>query len=369
MTEPNDTAGDPSADPGETLPASTHPYKYQQVAIAKIIVPPGRRPPDTAKVEALAKSIEALGQLQPIGLTSDLRLLYGRSRMAAHELLGHETIQAIILALDDLHAELAEIDENIERKTLTALEEDQALARRKAIYLTLHPEAKPVTEKGGPGRGKKTNDNVSSVSFANDAATKTGQSARTIQRKVEIGEKIDAEAADILRGTKYENSQSILKRLADLPIKKQRERAKELNGGAPPRILQKRKAAKYRIGSFVRTGDGVYKLVDHDLNGQFQAVRHDGGPVTLVAQSAIVRSATKREWIESRSAQKSKQMSAEPLVDSDATARDTSESAALYDPQLGLVATDATEIFDAVTEGWEYDRRLEALGNSSARMR
>ena len=217
MTESNNTVG-------------AQPYNYQQVAITKIITPPGRRSPEPTQVAALAQSIKEVGQLQPIALTPDFRLIYGGTRKAACELLGHETIQTIILDLDDLHAELAEIDENIERRTLTIIEEAQTLARRKKIYAALHPEAQPVTKQGGPGRGNKTNDKVSPVSFAADAAKKTGRSARTIQRKVAIGEKLDSEAADMLRGTKYENSQSVLKRLADFPIQKQRVRAKELKG-------------------------------------------------------------------------------------------------------------------------------------------
>ena len=173
------------------------------------------------------------------------------------------------------------------------LEEAQALARRKAIYLALHPDAKPVNEKGGPGRGKKTSDNLSSVSFAEDAAKKTGRSARTIQRKVEIGEKLDSEAAEMLRGTKYENDQSALKRLADLPVQKQRERAKELKAGAPPRILRKRKTTKHRKGTYVRTCDGVYRLAGRDVSGQFFAVGYEGGPVTHVAPSADSGSSNK----------------------------------------------------------------------------
>ncbi len=72
----------------------------------------------------------------------------------------------------------------------------KALKRRKAIYLAMHPETKPVTERGGPGRGKKTNDNTSLVSFAADTAAKTGRSRRTVERQVAIADNIPEDVQD-----------------------------------------------------------------------------------------------------------------------------------------------------------------------------
>jgi hypothetical protein len=74
-------------------------------------------------------------------------------------------------------------------------QEAKALKRRKEIYLTLHPETKPVRERGGPGRGKKkTNANPASVSFTEDTAAKTGHSQRSVQEDVAIGEAVTDEA-------------------------------------------------------------------------------------------------------------------------------------------------------------------------------
>src|SRR5664279_4029286 len=95
--------------------------KYEDVTTTKIITSPGRRSPDLEKVADL-------GQVQ------------------LHD-------------LDDLRAQLAGIDENIEHRVFTILEEVQALARRKTIYETLHPETQCVTKKGG--RENKTKHSVS----------------------------------------------------------------------------------------------------------------------------------------------------------------------------------------------------------------
>jgi hypothetical protein len=60
------------------------------------------------------------------------------------------------------------------------------LARRKQIYEAMHPETRRGT-KGGPGRGHtKTTENISVVSFADDAAAKTGRTSRSIRADVAL---------------------------------------------------------------------------------------------------------------------------------------------------------------------------------------
>ena len=78
--------------------------------------------------------------------------------------------------------------------------QSKALARRKVIYLTIHPETKRGGTPGRAGGGKNAKvDRL--ATFATDAATKTGRSARTVRRLVAIGEKLDEEAAETLADT------------------------------------------------------------------------------------------------------------------------------------------------------------------------
>lgn len=61
-------------------------------------------------------------------------------------------------------------------------------ARRKAIYLELHPET--AAHVAG-GKGNATADNLSAVpSFAAETAAATGKDERTVRRDAERGEKV-----------------------------------------------------------------------------------------------------------------------------------------------------------------------------------
>lgn len=201
---------------------------YTPVALEKIIVPHGRRRVDAIKVAALAASIAEVGLLQPVALTSDYRLIFGAHRLAALSQLGRKEIPSLIHHLDELHLELAEIDENLQRHVLTVLETSRALARRKDIYEALHPGTQSVTKRGGPGRAKKTSDKMSPVSFAKDTAAKLGKHHRTVERMVEIGLGLTEEVANLLLETPIANKQCELKRLSKLRPDTQRQVAEKL---------------------------------------------------------------------------------------------------------------------------------------------
>jgi ParB family transcriptional regulator, chromosome partitioning protein len=216
-----------------------HPNYDGEVQLAKIVILKGRRSVDDAKVAELAKSISEIGLLQPIGVTKDYTLIYGRTRLAAYQLLNRDSIPTLIHEADDLHLELAEIDENIVRHRLTAIEEAQAMARRKEIYEVLHPETQSVTKRGGPGRGKKTGAKSAPVSFAEDTAAKTGQSRRSVQELVMIGQNLDSKAAKTLADTPLANKKGKLAELSRMPPEQQRQVAKALADGETGRTKQK----------------------------------------------------------------------------------------------------------------------------------
>lgn len=168
------------------------------VPIASISIPDGRRPLDPDVVDQLKKSLDIVGLLNPITVTPGNILIAGWHRLEAARSLGWTKIEAQVRTYDELHAELAEIDENLIRAELHYTQRGEALSRAKEIYEALHPEAKPVQERGGPGRGK-TSETVSSVSFAGDTEQRTGTSKRTVQQEVQIAHAFDPAERSILK--------------------------------------------------------------------------------------------------------------------------------------------------------------------------
>lgn len=93
-------------------------------------------------------------------------------------------------------AELAMIDENLMRAELSPADRAANTARRKAIYLELHPE----TERGGNYQSGQFG-HTEKDSFIEATANALGKGERTIRRDAERGEKISEQALAMVRGT------------------------------------------------------------------------------------------------------------------------------------------------------------------------
>lgn len=111
--------------------------------------------------------------------------------------------------VDELHAEMIEIDENLIRRNLDSIDEGNKLLRRKQIYEALHPETK-ATYNGGSFKGnqhkKEVTETVSHTtkSFVDDTAEKMGVSPRTIELKIQTARNLTPEV-------KENNSQGLRK--------------------------------------------------------------------------------------------------------------------------------------------------------------
>lgn len=81
---------------------------------------------DVGDIESLARSMKKLGQLQPIGIDSDSRLVFGERRVRAAKSIGWTHIDAVSIDCDCLSAEH---DENEMRKQFTVTER-LAIAQR-----------------------------------------------------------------------------------------------------------------------------------------------------------------------------------------------------------------------------------------------
>jgi len=174
---------------------------------------------NTDAVAAIAASMQEIGQMNAVRLRAktivrggilhdQFELIAGQHRYEAALLLQWEDIEAEIVEEDDLHAELSMIDENLCRAELSPADRAVYTARRKAIFLQLHPET-------GHGKSSPNKDDKLS-SFPEQTASATGRDKRTIQRDAERGEKISERALRMLSGTRLDTGVT-LDRIKRLP--------------------------------------------------------------------------------------------------------------------------------------------------------
>jgi ParB-like chromosome segregation protein Spo0J len=110
---------------------------------------------DMGDIAALAQSIEQVGLIQPVILTTGHRLIAGHRRIEAYKLLGRSRVPAIILrgVVDALTALKAERDENTCRKPLAPSE---AVSLGRAIEQLVAKEARRRQQEGGQKGGKES---------------------------------------------------------------------------------------------------------------------------------------------------------------------------------------------------------------------
>lgn len=244
--------------------------------IADIIV--GDRKRQASDITPLAESIKEIGLINPITIRPDGTLNTGLNRLRACESLGWEEIDVNITELEDLDAELAEIDENLIRNELHFLDRAKQLQRRKEIYETKHPE----TKQGGDRRGILTqltrsngNDRQLIPSFASDTANKTNLSERTIREDIQRAEAFTDEQVDLLK--QAEVTQTEATQLARL---REEERAEAIRALEQREI--RREQAKERIEQLKARGvevpTGKYGCLVIDPPWPMQKIERDVRP-------------------------------------------------------------------------------------------
>ena len=256
-----DTCGDDAARPidePEPAPADVEPSLLRRtllqsdvhIPVDKVSVVGARRALQEDKVTQIAQSIELIGLWHPIAVriredesqsqaaeVADPAyvLIAGLHRLEACRRLGLRHIRANVHDCTQLEAELLELDENLCRAELSPAERAKGTARRKALYEQQHPETVPVTQRGGPGRGKKGRQVGDGFSdrFTADTAAKTGQSERAIQRAAERGEKIAPDVMAEVTGSQSDKG-VVLDLLKKLDHDEQRQALQRVQSGVSP---------------------------------------------------------------------------------------------------------------------------------------
>lgn len=206
-----------------------------RIKISNIKINPGRREAEPKAVEELARSITAVGLMNPVTLDQNNTLVAGLHRLEAAKLLGWTEIECTTIGMDSVQAKLAEIDENIVRTKLNRQELCEQLLRRKEIYETLHPETRHGMRNGQTAK----NANLATLetkSFAEDTAEKIGMSKRAVSRLLQIANNLTGDARRIVEA--HNMTQDTALKLSRLQHDEQVEAASMLAAGTMESVEQ-----------------------------------------------------------------------------------------------------------------------------------
>ena len=241
-----------------------------KIKISDIKINPGRRKAKLEPVAELAKSIAAVGLLNPITVTEDRTLVAGLHRLEAAKRLGWTEIECAFTDMSGPQLELAEIDENIVRTGLTRQELGEQLSRRKELYETLHPETKAgAAQAAGMNRAVGNNVGAKMAStpkfFIEDTAEKTGLSKRTISRMLQIANDLTPDAKRIVSA--HNMTQDTALKLSRLPDSQQVEAASMLAAGMVQSVEQYQQERQEKIQEVNTSLDGTLPEGEKSLDG------------------------------------------------------------------------------------------------------
>lgn len=140
-------------------------------------------------VTELEKSIQTVGLIAPLVISTDNVILAGARRYQALLNLGFTETPVVIVDKGELEKELISIDENLVRKDLSKIEVEGHLRRAKEIYQALHPHEEAVTEvveakgESEEAEGKKKTI-LPAEKFLNIISEKTGLSPKQIHEAI-----------------------------------------------------------------------------------------------------------------------------------------------------------------------------------------
>ncbi len=206
----------------------------ERVAIDSILIPERLRAVDEDHALAIQTSIQQHGLLNPITVRRTpngerpLTLVAGAHRMRAIELLEEAHIDAVIVQADALGAALIEIEENLFRNDLSALDRAVFVAEYRRIWEEKYGKIDP---KGGR---PKNSDKLSQIDgcpvdvlieeaergFSVVCAERLGVSRRAVERAHRITQRLPKSLRAQLAGTALADNQSALLKISKLPPSK-----------------------------------------------------------------------------------------------------------------------------------------------------
>lgn len=268
--------------------------------ISRIGVKPGRRHIDPAHVASLQVSFAEIGQRSPISLILvapdaperdeyTYWLNAGGHRLHAASGLGWADIDATLDDDDALSAKIGEVDENLIRRDLNALERPQATHARLEAWAARYPERALVDDDGSTkakrGRPpKRDHDDLFSgpvtMGFAADTAAVTGVSRVTIKRDLHIFRNIPASLQERLAGTPVAASAALLRQLAALGDPEEKAKVAE--------VLLQGQTRNFGAARAIAAGNAPSKLNRTPTDDRVKALLKLWGKATASEQDAFL---------------------------------------------------------------------------------
>ena len=212
--------------------------KIETIALADVVVPKRLRAVDEDHALAIQTSIVQHGLINPITVRrtpnakgGKFTLVAGAHRMHAIALNDETEIDAIIVEADRLTAVLMEVEENVFRNDLSALDRAVSVQSYRDVWEQKHG---PIT-RGGDQTVNLTVCSDSPLGIAADnaergfavhCAERMGLSKAAIERADRIAQKLPADLKLRLQGTPIADNQSALLKLAKVPAAKLANAAK-----------------------------------------------------------------------------------------------------------------------------------------------
>jgi ParB-like chromosome segregation protein Spo0J len=239
-----DAPGGPANDP---LPDRPVVAQVRLVALGDVVVPEHRTCRQTT-LELLKDSIASAGLLQPIVVDTSLTLVCGYHRLEACRSLGWQTVPVVVQSFEGAYAKLAEIDENLCRHELSALERGEHTALRKRLYQELKAAEAERSEPPSSPRPKKkaakeADPEALAKAFLAETAQRTGRSRSQVAQDVKIGE-LDAEVRTMLHETPLREKKNELVALTKMAVDEQREAVARVKAGEAKSVRPKRSTDK-----------------------------------------------------------------------------------------------------------------------------
>lgn len=245
------------------------PAEFASVKIDDIIIGERAREVDTDWVKTLAASFREGEMLNPVTLwrgEDGPVLVAGLHRIEATKFNGDTHIDAKWSKAETIvDALILETSENLLRHELTALDRAHHLVELKEAYEAKYPE----TKGGVAGALAKHGSATDKMSFAEDAAEKTGLSERHIQRAVKMWKGLSEASKSTIKGTWLADHQAGLTQLAG---EKHPKQAKALALIFPPEGKQP-KATNVADALFLLENGRLYTSVEKRFAGLNKTIK------------------------------------------------------------------------------------------------